>query len=274
MRWNARILRRPGTGPVHDFPWLFLSERRTVVLVSDPTVFDVGRGNPMSPSVSEQSIDLGFPKKTKPAWRGVSHQYAFFASLLTGPALVMAAPNPRALKAAAIYAASLSALLGASALYHRVTWSPGARYWMARLDLAMIFLLIAGSYTPIAMLALPPQTGTTVLWCVWSAAFAGIVLKLLWENPAKWAAAVVYVAMGSTGILFMADINTALGPAPVWLLAIGGMFYIAGAAVYALERPNPAPAVFGYHEIFHALVILAATTHYIAMAAYILPGGV
>lgn len=211
-------------------------------------------------------------KRVKPSWRGVSHQYAFFASLITGPALVLTTRNPRALTAAAIYAGSLSALLGASALYHRVTWSPAARYWMARLDLAMIFLLIAGSYTPIAMMALPPQTGSVVLWCVWSAAFAGIVLKLLWENPAKWAAALVYVAMGSTGVFFMSDIHNALGPAPVWFLAAGGVLYIAGATVYALERPDPMPTVFGYHEIFHALVILAATAHYIAMLAYILPG--
>jgi hemolysin III len=145
---------------------------------------------------------------------------------------------------------------------------------MARLDLSMIFLLIAGSYTPIAMLALPARTGPTVLWCVWSAAAAGIILKLLWENPAKWAAALVYVAMGSTGIFFMSDIHNAVGAAPVLLLAVGGVFYIAGAAVYALERPDPLPTVFGYHEIFHALVILAATAHYIAMAAYILPGRV
>lgn len=221
---------------------------------------------------SDQASHAGFPKKTKPRWRGVSHQYAFFASLLAGPSLVLTAPNPRALTAAAIYASSLSALLGASALYHRVTWSPSARYWMSRVDLSMIFLLIAGSYTPIAMLALRPQIGTTVLWCVWSAAFAGILLKLLWENPAKWAAALVYVTMGSTGILFMSDIHSALGPAPVWLLLTGGVLYIAGAAVYALERPDPLPGIFGYHEIFHALVVAAATAHYIAMAAYILPG--
>lgn len=223
-----------------------------------------------SSSPDESSIDA-LRRRTKPSWRGVSHQYAFFASLITGPALVLTARNPRALTAATIYACSLSALLGASALYHRVTWSPSARYWMSRLDLAMIFLLIAGSYTPIAMLVLAPPTGATVLWCVWGAALAGIVLKLLWENPAKWAAALVYVAMGSTAIFLMPEINRALGVAPLSLLLGGGVLYIAGAAVYALQRPDPLPAVFGYHEIFHALVIMAATTHYIAMAAYVLP---
>jgi hemolysin III len=204
----------------------------------------------------------------------VTHQYAFFASLVAGAALLFAARTPREFTAAAVYATSLSSLLGASALYHRVTWSPAARYWMARLDLSMIFVLIAGSYTPIAMMALPPRTGPTVLWCVWSAALAGTILKLLWENPAKWAAAFVYVALGSTGLLFISDVYSACGPTSVWLLAVGGMFYLAGAAVYALERPDPLPTVFGYHEIFHALVILAATAHYIAMAAYILPSRV
>lgn len=211
--------------------------------------------------------------RVKPRWRGVSHQYAFFASLIAGPALVLTAHTPRAMTAAVIYASSLSALLGASALYHRVTWSPPARYWMARLDLAMIFLMIAGSYTPIAMLILPPPTGTTVLWCVWGAALGGIVLKILWENPAKWATSVVYVAMGSSGILFVFEIGSTLGATPVFLLLVGGALYIAGAIIYALERPDPLPAVFGYHEIFHALVIVAATVHYIAMAAYVLPGG-
>lgn len=211
-------------------------------------------------------------KRTKPSWRGVSHQYAFFASLITGPALIWTARTPRALTAAAIYAASLTALLGASALYHRVTWSPSARYWMCRLDLAMIFLLIAGSYTPIAMLVLRPDTGTAILWGIWSAALIGIILKLVWENPTKWAAALVYVAMGCSGVFAIPDISRELGTAPLLLFIGGGVLYIAGALIYAMERPDPLPAVFGYHEIFHALVILAAATHYIAMAAYILPG--
>lgn len=210
-------------------------------------------------------------KRIKPSWRGVSHQYAFFASLIAGPALIWTARTPRALTAAAIYAGSLTALLGASALYHRVTWSPPARYWMCRLDLAMIFMLIAGSYTPIAMLVVTPPTGTTILWGIWGAAVVGIIVKLLWENPAKWAAALVYVAMGCSGVFAIPDINRVLGTTPLLLFIGGGVLYVAGALIYALERPDPLPAVFGYHEIFHALVILAAAAHYIAMAAYILP---
>jgi len=211
--------------------------------------------------------------RVKPRWRGVLHQYAFFASLLAGPALVLGARTPRAMAAAAVYGLSLSALLGASALYHRVTWTPRARFWMARLDLAMIFLLIAGSYTPIALLVLRPPLGTAVLWGVWIAAAAGILLKILWTNPTKPATAVVYVAMGSFGAFLMPAIAHTAGLAPVSLLAAGGVLYIVGAAVYAFQRPDPLPAVFGYHEIFHALVVVAAALHYIAMAAYVLPVG-
>jgi hemolysin III len=209
-------------------------------------------------------------KRVKPRLRGVSHQYAFFASLVAGPALVWTAPTPRVLVASAVYAFTLSALLGASALYHRVTWSPRARYWMGRLDLSMIFVMIAGSYTPIALLVLEEPTGTIVLWGAWIAAAAGITLKLLWQSPTKLATALVYVTMSSLGVVLMPEIARVLGVAPVSLLLAGGVFYIAGAAVYAFQRPDPLPAVFGYHEIFHALVIIAATTHYVAMAAYIL----
>jgi hemolysin III len=208
--------------------------------------------------------------RAKPRLRGVSHQYAFFASLVAGIVLVFAAPTARAATAAAIYASSLSMLLGASALYHRVTWSPRARFWMSRLDLAMIFFLIAGSYTPI-VLVLEPELGHFVLWLVWLSAIAGVVLKMLWRNPSKLATAVVYVSMASMGVFIMPEIGRQIGAAPVSLLAGGGALYLAGAAIYAWQRPDPYPTVFGYHEIFHALVIAAASTHYTAMLVYVVP---
>lgn len=209
--------------------------------------------------------------RVKPRWRGVLHQYAFFASLLPVALLILAAPTPKAALAAAIYGTSLAALLGTSALYHRVTWTPRARLWMGKLDLAMIFLLIAGSYTPVALLGLHPPLSTVVLWLIWGAAAGGIALKLAWTYPPKWASAVVYVAMGLLGAFFLPEIARSLGPVAVGLLVAGGVIYILGAAVYALQRPDPFPAVFGYHEIFHALVVVAATVHYVAVACYVLP---
>jgi len=209
--------------------------------------------------------------RVKPLWRGVLHQYAFFASLPPVALLIVAAPTAKAALAAAIYGASLAALLGTSALYHRVTWTPRARLWMGKLDLAMIFLLIAGSYTPVAWLGLRPPLSTVVLWLIWGAAAGGIALKLAWTCPPKWASAVVYVTMGMLGAFFLPEIARSLGPIAVALLVAGGVIYILGAAVYALQRPDPLPAVFGYHEVFHALVVVAAVIHYVAVALYVLP---
>jgi hemolysin III len=214
---------------------------------------------------------MSLSPRVKPRWRGVLHQYAFFASILPAVLLVGAAPSPKAAVAAAIYGASLAALLGTSALYHRATWSPRARLWMGKLDLAMIFFLIAGSYTPVALLALHPPSSTVVLWLVWGAAAAGIVLKVSWMSPPKWASAAVYVAMGSFGAFFLPEIARAVGLTAVTLLVVGGVLYICGAVIYARQRPDPFPAVFGYHEIFHALVVVAATVHYVAIAVYVLP---
>jgi hemolysin III len=209
--------------------------------------------------------------RVKPRWRGFLHQYAFFASIAPVVLLVLAAPTAKASVAAAIYGASLAALLGTSALYHRVTWSPRARLWMGKLDLAMIFFLIAGSYTPIALLALRPPLSTVALWTVWGAAVAGIALKVVWMSPPKWASSLVYVTMGSIGAFFLPEIARAVGLVAVTLFIAGGAIYILGALVYALQRPDPLPTVFGYHEIFHALVVVAAAVHYVAVAVYVLP---
>jgi hemolysin III len=209
--------------------------------------------------------------RVKPRWRGILHQYAFFASIVPVVLLVWAAPSTRATAAVAIYGTSLAALLGTSALYHRVTWSPRVRLWMGKLDLAMIFFLIAGSYTPIALLALPAPHSTVALWLVWGAALAGIVLKVAWTYPPKWASSLVYVTMGLLGAVFLPEIAHSVGALAVGLLVAGGAIYVLGAIVYALQRPDPFPTVFGYHEIFHALVLVAAAIHYVAVAVYVLP---
>jgi hemolysin III len=202
----------------------------------------------------------------RPRLRGVSHQWAFFFSLLAGGALVLAAPAGKATVASAIYAVSVAALFGTSALYHRVTWaSQAARRWMRRLDHSMIFLLIAGTYTPFALLALEGTLATVILIVVWTGALAGIVLKLVWIDAPKPVVAVLYVLLGWVAVAAFPDLVAELGVTSTALVAAGGILYTAGAVVYALGRPNPVPAVFGYHEVFHALVIAAAALQYAAI---------
>jgi hemolysin III len=210
----------------------------------------------------------------KPRLRGVSHQWAFFVAVVAGTVLVIAAPAGRATVAATIYAFSVAAMFGASALYHRIDWkSVGARRWMRRLDHSMIYLLIAGTYTPFALLVLDGGLARGILITVWSGAALGIALKMLWPDTPKWLTAAVYIALGWVAVAAFPQLAGELGVVGMALIAGGGVLYTAGAIVYALRRPNPAPAVFGYHEIFHVLVIAAAVLQYIAVAAYALPAG-
>jgi len=215
-----------------------------------------------------------FVARQKPRLRGVSHQWAFFASLVAGAGLVLAAPTPRATIAVAIYATSLSALLGVSALYHRVNWvRPTARRWMRRLDHSMIFLLIAGTVTPFCLLVLTGPLAAALLIAVWAGAAAGIVVELIWVEAPKWVTTIVYLGVGWIGALGFPAIVVAAGVGAGALIAIGGILYTAGALVYARQRPDPRPATFGYHEIFHVLVIAAAVAHFAAIALYALPAG-
>jgi len=209
----------------------------------------------------------------KPRLRGVSHQYAFLVSLACGAGLILAASGGRARLAASVYAAAVSALFGTSALYHRVTWRPGARRWMRRLDHSMIFVLIAGTYTPVALLALSGSLASTILVVLWAGALAGVAFKLAWIDAPKGLLAAVYVVLGLISAAVMGELPAAIGWLGVAGLASGGLLYIAGAVIYASERPNPWPRVFGYHEVFHALVIAAAALHYAVIAFAVLPRG-
>ena len=209
----------------------------------------------------------------KPRLRGVLHQYSFFVSLVLGAMLVIVAPDGKARLAVGIYAFGLSALLGTSALYHRVTWRPQARAWMRRLDHSMIFVLIAGTYTPFALLVLHGTLANAILIVVWAGAFGGIVLNMLWVSAPKWLTASVYVALGWVAVAAMPALAHELGAVGVGLVMFGGLLYTAGAVIYAVGRPNPAPATFGYHEIFHALVVAAAAAHFAVVAFYALPRG-
>jgi hemolysin III len=207
----------------------------------------------------------------KPRMRGVLHQYAFFVSLVLGAALVIVAGSGRARLAAGIYAFAVSGLLGTSALYHRVTWSKRARAWMRRLDHSMIFVLIAGTYTPLALLVLHGTLAHALLIVVWAGALGGIVLNLVWITAPRWLIAAVYVALGWVAVAAMPALAKEIGAVGVALLAGGGLLYTAGAVIYATKRPNPSPQVFGYHEIFHALVVAAAAAHFAVVAFYALP---
>jgi len=201
------------------------------------------------------------------------HQYAFFGSLGSGTLLVLLAASTRASVAVVVYSASVSALLGVSALYHRVTWTAAARRRMRRLDHAMILVLIAGTYTPVGLLVLHGLLGVVVLGVVWGGAVAGIVLELAWRGAPRWLGGVVYLALGWVAVVAMPQLFERLGAVGGSLIVAGGLAYSAGAAVYGLRRPDPAPAVFGYHEVFHLLVIVGIVAHFLAISLFAVPLG-
>jgi hemolysin III len=208
----------------------------------------------------------------KPRLRGVSHEWAFFVSLFLGAGLIIAAKTPKATLAVTIYAVSLSALLGTSALYHRVNWTrPSVRLWMRRLDHSMIFFLIAGTYTPFALLVLSGPLADAILLVVWLGALAGALVEMVWIEHPKWVAALIYMSLGWVAAVAFPQLWKDMGAPGTLLVAVGGLLYTAGAIVYALQRPNPDPRVFGYHEIFHLLVIAAAAAHFAAIAFFALP---
>jgi hemolysin III len=213
------------------------------------------------------------PPSPRPRLRGVLHHYAFYGSLVTGALLVALAPSRRTVVAALVYGASLSALLGVSALYHRITWSVAARRRMGRLDHSMINILIAGTFTPFGVVALSGTVTALLLAIIWGGALVNIFIHVLWIDATKWLSAASYVALGWVGVAALPDLAAHAGWAPTALLAAGGLLYSLGALVYAVRRPDPAPAVFGYHEVFHALVVVAAMAHYAAVALTILPTG-
>ena len=223
--------------------------------------------NPLSAGPAQPPLTA----PVKPRLRGVSHQYAFFAALVLGVLVVLLAPGGEARFAGGVYAAAVAGLFGCSALYHRRTWTPPVRRWMRRLDHSMIFVLIAGTYTPFGLLALDGTLAVVVLAIVWGGALAGVVLKLVWIDAPNWLAALVYVALGWVAVAALPQLHAALGLAPLILLIVGGTLYTAGGIIYATQKPNPSPTVFGYHEVFHVLVILAALVHYVAVAFFVLP---
>jgi len=209
----------------------------------------------------------------RPLLRGVIHQAGFTVSLVVGTLLIVGADGPRAHIAASVFASSVAICFGASALYHRVTWTPPVRLWMRRIDHAGIYVLIAGTYTAVCLLALTGAWRWTVLSIVWAGAVAAIVLKFAWVDAPKWLAAAIGLALGWVGVVAFPKLASTLDPAAVVLLGVGGLVYTAGAVVYVRRKPNPAPAVFGYHEVFHALTIVAVACQYVAIAFFVVRAG-
>ncbi len=202
------------------------------------------------------------PEISKPKLRGVLHQYAAFFALGAGLVLVSLAPTPRALAAGAIFALSLVTLFGISATYHRILWSERARARMRRLDHASIFILIAGTYTPVAMLGLPSETGTPLLFLAWGGALLGVALAVFWVGAPKVLNALLAVAVGWTMVPYFGQVRASLQTLELVLLMVGGVAYTLGAVAYAAKRPNPLPGVFGYHEVFHAMTLVGAAAHF------------
>jgi hemolysin III len=203
----------------------------------------------------------------KPRLRGILHQWAFVVFAALGALLVALASGTRERVAASVFAGALVAMFGTSALYHRVDWRRHAtRMWMRRLDHAMIYVLIAGTYTPFALLALEGAWRWTVLMIVWTGAAAAVALKFTWVDAPKWLSAVLGIVLGWAGIVVLPKLLDAIGVLGAVLLAIGGLLYTYGAIVYARRRPDPVPQTFGYHEVFHACVIGAAACQYVVVA--------
>jgi len=218
----------------------------------------------------EQILELA---AKRPKLRGVSHQWACVAAVVAGAVLVWRAPSGRATAVALVYALSMVGLFGVSALYHRVVWMPAARRWMRRLDHSMIYVFMAGSATPVALLVVGGTLGTVLLCVAWGGALLGAAMNLAWIDAPRALKAAGYVALGWVGLLALPEIVAVLGLVPTALFLGGGVIYTAGAVIYAKRRPDPCPAVFGYHEVFHALVIVAALVQFVAVAGYVLPRG-
>jgi hemolysin III len=208
-----------------------------------------------------------------PHLRGVSHQWAFWFALAAATALVVLAPAGAARLAAIIYGAGLCLMLAASALYHRLTCSPGVRSLLCRVDHGAIYVFMAASYTPVALLVLDGTLRWGVLAGIWVAALGGVALSVAWITAPRVLFALSYLALGWAIVVAIPELTAELDLTPVVLLAAGGVLYSVGAVIYALRRPNPWPSTFGFHEIFHTLVIAAAVTHFVAMAGWVIPAG-
>jgi hemolysin III len=209
----------------------------------------------------------------RPRLRGVIHAYAFWVALAAGIVLIAVANGARARVGAAIYALGLCGLFAGSAVYHRWRWDPRWRPLLRRIDHSTIFVFIAATYTPVALLVLHGGLATAVLIAVWAGALGGIVFSLAWITAPRVLVAATYLALGWVAVIATPQLIDRAGIAPTILIAAGGLLYSIGATVYALKRPDPWPQTFGFHEVFHSLVTAAAVVHFVAIAGWVVPVG-
>jgi hemolysin III len=208
--------------------------------------------------------------RVKPRLRGVFHELGFYVALAVGPAAILTSDPGRGRVAATIFSACVVACFGASALYHRPTWKPAARAWLARLDHLGVYLLIAGSYAPFGLLVLSTDWAVPVLAVVWGGTLLAVLLKLFWLQAPKWLSAALGLTLGWVGAAASSQLLK-LPPAALALVVVAGLLYTAGAVVYALRRPDPSPHLFGYHELFHVLTVAAVAAEYVAVVFFVLP---
>jgi hemolysin III len=204
-------------------------------------------------------------RSVKPSWRGWIHAIAFPVAIVAGVALVATAPTTAATVSSAIFVATAALLFGVSALLHRGHWSPRVEAGLRRLDHSNIYLIIAGTYTPIAVLALPSSQGKVMLAIVWTGAIAGVFFRVFWLGAPRWLSTTLYVVIGWVAIFFVPELIDGAGVPAVILIVIGGVLYSVGAVVYGMKRPNLVPGTFGFHELFHALTVAAFSCHYVAI---------
>ena len=208
----------------------------------------------------EESIEYA-ALEPKPTWRGLIHAITFPLAIVLGIVLIVVADGPNARWSSTVFVLSSLLLFGISATYHRFTWSERTRVLLKRFDHANIFLLIAGTYTPLSIMALPPEKGYLLLILVWSGALVGIGFRVFWIHAPRWAYVPLYVMLGWAAVLYLGDLFAA-NVAMMVLVIVGGLAYTTGAVVYGMKKPNPVPGVFGFHEIFHTLTVVAFLCHW------------
>ncbi|WP_285116139.1 hemolysin III family protein [Leifsonia sp. fls2-241-R2A-40a] len=220
-------------------------------------------GGPDLPNIPLLDASPAFPDEVKPTWRGWIHAATFPVTIVLGIVLITLAHGAPAKWASAVFVLTSMLLFGNSALYHRFNWRPRTKIILKRIDHANIFLLIAGTYTPLAVLALPPSKGILLLTLVWAGALIGIGFRVFWIGAPRWLYVPIYVALGWAAMMYIVDLVDA-NVAMMVLVLVGGIFYTIGAVIYGMKRPNPFPGRFGFHEIFHTLTVLAFLCHWTA----------